>query len=194
MPIAVSLDETRRYVLKCDRDLPPDEQTVFIIGTLTSAQAARINDRILQIDTDQGSAVQPQMGTAFRLACAYGVHDWENFRDAKGNDVRPRRIGSGSRRMLSDESLDRIRPWMAELFGAVMEHNDLGSVDEGNSSSSPPSPPAEARSGSSSAATGGASESAAGSNSAALSVAGHQLSQAATPAPAAAGEVISPST
>lgn len=86
---AVSPKTTYEYVPKCDRELPPDEQTVAVFSHLTIEQEAYLDDRTGSLDADGG--YQITMGSQNLLALHMGLKELRNFHDPDGNLVELQR-------------------------------------------------------------------------------------------------------
>lgn len=124
MPLARSNRDLFDYVLKEDRELPAEQQTVFHLRALSSRVAMRMHTL---------AQVKP-------VALLAGVAGWKNFRDAAGNEVvckhaKGKVIVEGIEldKPLSEESLDYLSPeWCNELAAAVLTNNRLSSDDAKN--------------------------------------------------------------
>lgn len=142
--IADRIGRTVDFVLPQDRALPPEQQTVFQLQTLSARNRARVTDAMLGLDVT-GQATLTGAGTGCLVACLYGLAGWRNLRDAAGNEVvfKMRRQGGAS--ILTDESLDAISSVVQDLAREILRVNELTETDRGNSPSSPTSrPPGQA--------------------------------------------------
>lgn len=73
--------ESWRYVLKADRGLPPEQQTVFILRPLTQAEQLDVKDNAARYYTPpQGGEVQVRRQHRLSLElCLTNILDVENF-------------------------------------------------------------------------------------------------------------------
>lgn len=116
MVIATNTQQPLRHVCACDRALPRDQQTVWILNVLDVPDAALIVDLVRQADSKAGSGEL----VSLRLGLA-GV---ENFRDEAGVEIRweaEEKIIFGRKRVVvSDAFLKRLPPDVREeLAGAI---------------------------------------------------------------------------
>ncbi len=81
MAIALNLKAVD-FVLKCDKDLPPEEQTIFKIKPLTAKQYMEMADTM-----EYSGETVKHMGLATYNMLKIGLIGWKNFKDAEGNDV-----------------------------------------------------------------------------------------------------------
>lgn len=132
MPIALNPRDTFDYVLECDRDLPEEQQTVFVLRGLTVAQEAKVSDSM--ISTVAGSdEIHMRAGSHALTILRMGLRGWRNFKDESGADVPFEEDKSRRPRGISDECLDRLHPaWRTELANAIDSHGRVTS-EEGNS-------------------------------------------------------------
>ena len=127
-PIAIDPNQTWEYVLECDRDLPPDQQTAFELKVLTARELAAIQDGATKGNVD--GSLEFRSGTQTLRILELGVRGWRNFKDAAGTDV-PFRENSGKPRL---ENWDVLRPeWRRELANAITEQNRVTEEERKNS-------------------------------------------------------------
>ena len=125
MVVARSAKEVFDYVPVCDRDLPPDQQTVFHLRRFTARLALRVQDL---------SAARGQVGEVVLRA---GIAGWSNFHDAEGNDIvakhkKGRELINGAQvdNPLTEESLDWLSPeLLGELASAIITGNTVNADD-----------------------------------------------------------------
>ncbi len=130
MAIAVDPKQTFQYVLKCDRDLADEEQTVFELRGLTTAEEARVADSMITSVPGE-SELSLRSGTHQLTLLRAGLRGWRNLRDAAGVEV-PFESTKGHPGSVTDKSLDRLLPaWRTELANAVSERGEIDVV-EGN--------------------------------------------------------------
>jgi len=123
MPIALDPRREVKYVLRCDRALPPEKQTTFSIRPLTLRQAAEVKDSLLILDKATQD-LKPASGSHELSILRCGLIGCDNFLDSSGKEVRFT-MKSG---VVSDEFLDRLAyDWRTELANAI---TDLSTVTE----------------------------------------------------------------
>lgn len=106
--IALSLQAMRDYVPVCDRALPKEEQTTFVLRPLSPEDQALLDNVMGEI---VDGAYQLKLGTQSLLAVHLGLHDVRNLKDEEGNEVKLVRSGPvrhGRYQEISDEFLSRI--------------------------------------------------------------------------------------
>lgn len=131
MVIARSTRENIPFVLQAERDLPPEQQTVFKIATLN-------HDTMLAL---LQMMAEGQARKWIKVALAAGLRGWTNFRDEHGNETEFRRSdrtvtihGIEVAKPVSDKTLDAIpADILLELAQAVIECNQV-SVDDAKNS------------------------------------------------------------
>lgn len=110
---------TREYILECDRELPPEQQTKFLIKPLSGKLEAEIGDLISSdksayveyIDNGKGVRTPVPAGHAERRyrmlsECLVG---WSNYKDEAGNEIK-------FESLTPDERLSALYPeWRDEL-------------------------------------------------------------------------------
>lgn len=131
MPIAIDPNETTEYVLKCDRDLPVDGQTVFLIAPQTVAQTRAAETKLQPVVrgdvTIQGSNVD-----FVHQVLRHGLRGWRNFKNRAGVQI----AWQASHRdgQPTDETLARLSlSYRAELAEAIQALGKIESADVGKS-------------------------------------------------------------
>jgi len=131
--VTITRDSKRTwdYVCEEDRALPPEEQTVWTLGVLTSRAQAAILDA--SITTGPKGAQVERPGSAQLMVVAYGLKGVRNLQDGDGNPVELSwQTGSGGARV-SDELLDSVPPQVRiELFTEIARLNRLDATDRKN--------------------------------------------------------------
>lgn len=136
MVIAVSTEDRFRYVCQAERGLPAEEQTVFLLRSLTSKELALLDDGIPQVQ--QGTdLVNVSVGSMLHKALRAGLTGWENLLDAKGQAVEPEfercNLLGRNGEFLKEKSLDRLpREVRKELGNAIYNGSFLTEEDSGN--------------------------------------------------------------
>ncbi len=126
MAVAIDPNTTFDYVLKEDRKLPREQQTVFKLKVLSARELARIEDNIAVFDKEGNQAVR--MGTKVIEILSAGLRGWENLRDRNGGVI----TYSEHR----EDRFDLLRPgWRRELADAITEQAGLSEDEVKNSGS-----------------------------------------------------------
>lgn len=90
MVVARSLNETRPYVCKADRELPPDKRTTFQLRQLPATLAMSIEQ--MHDATQEGQVLSMRLGDRKKVTLAAGIGGWENLSNEKGEPVAFRSI------------------------------------------------------------------------------------------------------
>jgi len=85
MAIAIEPGRIVDYVLKNDRKLPKEQQTVFKIKVLTARELAQIEDSYSTIDMD--GQFHFKTGTRTLAILDVAVTGWENLKDKKEQPI-----------------------------------------------------------------------------------------------------------
>lgn len=116
MPIARNMNVTRDFILKNEKDSPPDKQTVFIVGAMAGWLQAALNDRV-------ASTFKQGDETVIRDILRAGLKGWRNFRDEHGAEVQFKLNRDGQP---SDESLSILDMGSSvEIAMEIMGFNKL---------------------------------------------------------------------
>lgn len=134
---ATDPDQLIPYVLKRERNLPANEQTVFHLRSLTPVEMAEVENNTLTRDPTTGHNHYP-VGTNNRLALKYGLDGWSGLRAPPGyqvngvpsNEVMPEKreeVHGGIRKVcVTDKSLGFLPSSVrSELAEAIREGNHL---------------------------------------------------------------------
>ncbi len=128
--LATSTGKTLRFILKEEREKPPDEQTTFILKILPARARMLIMDHMVSVDAD-ANVQTAKPGTGMLAACQYGIGGWENLRDPEdGHEVRCRTQRRGQYEVVAEASLDRIAGAILELGAKIIELNRIGDDDD----------------------------------------------------------------
>lgn len=122
---AIDPKATIRYVPKCERDLPVETQTVFLLRPLTARDAARMQDDIAEVMTgkkSENSTMKINSGSNVLRALELGLAGWENFKTNDGKDVEWRENNGKPRPEMFDCLPADIRRELAEV---IIEGRDL---------------------------------------------------------------------
>jgi len=126
MPIALDPKSTFSYVLRDDRELAKEQQTVFELRGLTVAEEASVTDSMI-LAHGGVEELSVRAGTHALTVLRYGLRGWSNFLDSAGQPV-PFETEKGHPRHCTDACLDRLAPrHRQELMQAIL---DRGSVTE----------------------------------------------------------------
>ncbi|MGB0685828.1 MAG: hypothetical protein ACPGQD_06575 [Planctomycetota bacterium] len=115
MARAVTPQDRYRYVLKADRELPEEEQTVWWFRALTAKETAKLEDLLgYNRSTDE---VRLNLGTTLANTLKAGLVDCENLLDEEGAVVEFERsektlnlLGENLKGLVTDRFLGRIHP------------------------------------------------------------------------------------
>jgi hypothetical protein len=109
--LARSPKQSVRFVLPEERELPANEQTVFLLRPLSVLEDQVLRDSFVLV-TKSGPVMQ---AGAMRVALLRaGLVGWENLRDEVGAEVpfqvieKPAHVLGRKVRHISDESIDRL--------------------------------------------------------------------------------------
>lgn len=124
MPVARAFLEFD-YVLKSERDLPPEKQTVFRLKPLTLREQSECERVDVWVDkSGAGHQVMDRKELA-RKQLTFGLVGWRNFLDENGKAVEFRRVSEGNRFALPEETLNLITPWAVEIANAIDEASEI---------------------------------------------------------------------
>lgn len=139
---ALDLNKTHRYVTKADRPSPEAEQTVFILGTLSSRDIGRIKDMATSFrmggeTAEEGVDTKIERTKMNFEAVRLALKGWENFLDAEGNAVPfksfNRDVNATSKDVVAPDLLDRIPlDVVNELADFVLAQHTLEDADGKN--------------------------------------------------------------
>ena len=119
-----------RYVLRRDRALSKDEQTVFLLRVLTAREMESIEGRGFEVDPDSKS-MRIKGAAMDRTALSRGLAGWENFKKPDGSEVEFK-LDARDRATLA--SIDVIPAWAREELATVITtQNEVSEDQEGNS-------------------------------------------------------------
>lgn len=143
MSIGITPGREYRYVLRRDRALPRDQQTVFHYRVLLARERAQLEDEVTSV-VDGDFRTTPNQTNLRTLEAA--LVGWDNYRDEDGDlipfhlDSKPRMILGSLRCGPSQDTLDRLRfEDVAELAVAIRAGQHLTQDDAKNSSAPPES-------------------------------------------------------
>lgn len=125
MIIAINPDEKIRYIPKCDRELPAERQTAFLLRPMKAKDAAKMQDGAAEIDLardQKDSTLRLRSGTQELEVLRLGLAGWENFKDANGAEVEYRENNGNPRPEVLDRIPAKIRRELAE---AIIEGGTL---------------------------------------------------------------------
>lgn len=129
--IATDISETMDYVPRGDRELPPEQQTVFVLRTFDAKTKAKVSDAGLRAER-VGDDLQYQMAQG-QSAYEYvrrGVKTWRNLKNGAGADVPCMTTKEEGREVLTEGSLNAVARVINELAGAVVRFNRLEQDEE----------------------------------------------------------------
>jgi len=122
MPVALDPQERFDFILEAERALPSEQQTVFVLRTLTWGETTTVRRMYQQGKTDADAQ-------DFVLRAA--LLGWSNFRDASGRTIEFE-LDKGKP---SPKNLDRVDgiTWGMELFNEVWKRTHLTEAERKNS-------------------------------------------------------------
>lgn len=140
MPIATDPTRTWEYILKEDRG--SDHPTRFVLGVVTVADEAALQDRLVAVDAET-KTTRVASGSHALEVLRRGLRGWVDFLFASGDPV-PFKTDPGRRSRgiepPTDATLDYLTPAQRkELADAIIERNALTEADRKNSSPAPAS-------------------------------------------------------
>ena len=132
MPIAVNPGVPFDYVLKCDRELEPEQKTVFQLKPLTPSESAQLEDNLARVYASD-ETLTVNTGTHTLKQLQMGLIGWKNFRNAEGEEIPfPERKDA----RLKTAHLAYLAPeWRQEIANAIDEGNTVTETDLKNSDS-----------------------------------------------------------
>ncbi|MCF8719211.1 hypothetical protein [Nitrospina gracilis] len=129
---AIDPSATFEYVPKCDRDLPEEAQTVFILKYMDARQAAKMEDQAVEgavSSKGDDTSLRFRSGSKVLQALEYGLRGWRNFQDKGGNEI-PFRENNGKPR---PENFDAIPPSVRrELANVIIDGSEMSEGEEKN--------------------------------------------------------------
>lgn len=135
MVIAIDPKEEFDYVLKADRELPEEQQTVFKLRPLSHTQRTKLQDMEYRWERGTDVISMPQ-GSMSHQILQCGLAGWTNLRDAEGNEIEFRtgkvvNVLGKNVSPVADACLDRLHPAdLQELAQAIGEVQRV-TVEEG---------------------------------------------------------------
>jgi len=124
MAIAVDPHRSVRYVLKEDRELPEDQQTVFLLRALSARELAQVEDGMSVVTP--GGDVRIATGSQSLRTLDLGLTGWENFLTPDGKLVPFDGNAKAS-------NWDYLRPsWRRELSNAILDQTRLTEAERKN--------------------------------------------------------------
>lgn len=129
MVFAIDPSQPFDYVLKCDRELPHEEQTVWELKPLDVREAAQIEDGAVLFNSDGQEAKVASGSTTIKIL-QLGLKGVRNFRNRDGSEVQFTTAKKGT--VVSDTFLSRIGPeHRRELANAITEAAHLSEDERG---------------------------------------------------------------
>lgn len=137
MAMGLTLSE-RPYILKCDRDLPAEEQTTFHLRPLKFSERCEIQDQILATeisargpkDGDQKSLARINTGRANYLMLIHCITKIANFKDAAGTLVEFNGKSTEAQKQAVFDILNG--EWTTELADEIRRISGMSREEEKN--------------------------------------------------------------
>ncbi|MEY2742312.1 MAG: hypothetical protein RIS21_680 [Planctomycetota bacterium] len=125
MAIALDPNRSHRYVLREDASLPVEDQTVFLLRSLTVRDDEMIQNS--KMVASSGGEFRLQPGTEDLMTLRLGLIGVENFRDGAGKMVH---FDADKAGRVTDAFLSRLKKeWRNEIADQIRTLNAL-TVDE----------------------------------------------------------------
>ncbi len=120
------------YVLKEERELPRDKQTVWHMRTLSWPEKREIENTEWRLVRGRDLVLVDAKGVQEKLL-GLGLTGWTNFKE-DGTEIAFRCTGEGLSKRLAPEILDRLEPFATELANAIENGAQTTEQDAKNSS------------------------------------------------------------
>jgi len=121
------------YILEGDREIAPEEQTVFRLKPLSWRDREAISEQQVFTTRSGMGYVPANQEAKIRKILSAGLMGWRNLRDENGSDVAFSMEVKGGERRIPDELLERIAPFRMELTEAILDASSLGADAKKNS-------------------------------------------------------------
>ena len=124
-----------RFIAEDDRELPAEQQTVFLIRSLSARQQADVQNNSITVSNQGGGDMDTEVKTGEWAISVlnYGLTGWENFPPGEDKDLPFRANGAGQKRKVSDDTLSRIPTGVrSELAAAIWDGTDLADKEAKN--------------------------------------------------------------
>ena len=109
------------YVLREERELPPEKRTVWRLGSLAFRDLEEIVGRAVGVGAGGEVTVTSNPMVQARRILNRGLRGWSNFKRPDGSDVQFRSVEENGRRILPEEVLDAVTLFAIELANAITE-------------------------------------------------------------------------
>jgi len=97
MTIAITPGETWEYITKADRELPKEEQTVWVLRALDGSESRRLNNSLVSSDRDM-KKLSFTLADYQEEALKCGLIGAVNFKDSAGNIIEFETVKVGTLR------------------------------------------------------------------------------------------------
>lgn len=128
MPTVPTYEEFE-YVLREERDLPPEKRAVFRLRPLRYKESEAAHRVEFRQDEIAGAVLVSEPMRMARRVLNLGLLGWSGVVDAEGHEVPFRRNG----KTIPEEILDLIAPWAVELSNAITEKTEVTEEQAKNS-------------------------------------------------------------
>jgi hypothetical protein len=128
MLIGITLVENWSYSSVLDT-APEADKTIFVLGAIDVMVRSFIADNAtVWLQSDNGLQLMNKTAARNYELVRFGLKDVQNFKDAKGNDLKivfvDRAVGGALYKVVSDDFLKMVPPQViAELAGQIIEKN-----------------------------------------------------------------------
>lgn len=137
MPIPLSRNSSFDYVLKAERDLPREQQTIFKCKYLTVDEMAEVEDALGSFDSSTNE-MRVKVGSQVVKILRLGLVGWLNFKHPDGTEAQFVIATNGKTKgSPTNATLDMLSPAdRRELANAITESNRVSETEKGKSESS----------------------------------------------------------
>lgn len=116
MVVSINVDESFPYVIKAERDLPQEQQTVFLLRPLPASVGMALDNLH---EASSSGQVTLRVGDQRVVTLRAGLVGWRNLNDAKGNPVEFSAL-HGERPVMGIVVKNPARPEMVDLLPEVV--------------------------------------------------------------------------
>lgn len=147
MPIAITPNQTWKYICAADRNLPADQQTVFSLRALSKDERHALLNMLTsrELTKDETVLRRGLEGTTRSQVVRAGLIGWTNFLDASGKPVaftfttEPQTVLGQARVVPTTACLEVLTDALElELYDELVKGSNLNHDDRKNSPSPQP--------------------------------------------------------
>jgi hypothetical protein len=134
MVIALDPLEARPFICKADRNLPEEDQTVWMVKPLSAKEKMTLEDKHMQASAKSKKGDEVETTFDIRMhkrnyeALNIGLTGWSNFKDGEGNEIPCKKTTLRGGVGFADTLLSRIPEGVrGEISEAILEGFDAES-------------------------------------------------------------------